>query len=370
MTGDSAASTRHQSAPRSAGLGADDIVAYLDECRERVVEEIRSLVPRNPRYGPVLYDLVLEYPLRHAKGLRPALCLATCRALGGSLDAALRSAATLELYHNAFLIHDDVEDGSELRRGHPTLHRAHGVPIAINVGDAMLALALRPLLDNTAVVGLGRALRILEVVSGMARASAEGQALELAWVRDGRWDLSDADYVRMVYRKTSWYTFVAPVLVGGIIAGASKRALRPWRAFAAALGIAFQVQDDVLNLTADPARYGKEIGGDLWEGKRTLALSHFLRTTTPEVREWTEQVLRKPRRGLTPAAAPTKTPDEVTLLLALITSAGSLDHARRTARQWTARASRHLAQATRECPSTVHQDLLWGLLDFVVERDH
>ena len=91
----------------------------------------------------------MEYPLREAKGLRPALCIATCRALGGSLEAVLPSAAVLELYHNAFLIHDDVEDGSERRRGMPTLHRDHGAPIAINVGDAMLGLALSPLLDNT-----------------------------------------------------------------------------------------------------------------------------------------------------------------------------------------------------------------------------
>src|SRR4029077_12675918 len=142
-------------------------------------------------------------------------------------------------------------DGSELRRGYQTLHRAHGVPIAINVGDAMLALALQPLLDNTALIGLGKALRILQVVSRMARASAEGQALELAWIRDGRWLVSDSDYLRMVDRKTSWYTFIAPVLSGGIIAGASREVLGTLRAFAAALGIAFQIRDDILNLTAD-----------------------------------------------------------------------------------------------------------------------
>jgi geranylgeranyl diphosphate synthase type II len=353
------------------GLSEAELLTYLEECRALVVEEIRALVPRNPRYGPILYDLVLEYPLRHAKGLRPALCIATCRALGGSLEASLRSAATLELYHNAFLIHDDVEDGSELRRGHPTLHQAHGVPIAVNVGDAMLALALKPLLDNTALIGLGKALRILQIVAHMARASAEGQSLELSWTRERRWLLSDADYVRMVYRKTSWYTFIAPVLIGGVIAGATPERLRAFRGFAAALGVGFQIQDDVLNLTADPARYGKEIAGDLWEGKHTLVLLHLLHMVSSDERAWIESVLSKARPGpAVPSGVAVKDPAEIALLRRLIGKWGSIDHARRSARLWTARARRQLTRAAGPLPASVHRDLLWGLLDFVVERDH
>lgn len=120
--------------------------------------ELEALIParRDLDEHAGLYDLVLDYPLREAKGLRQFLSIVTCRALGGLLDAVLRSAAVLELYHNAFLVHDDVEDGSELRRGASTLHHAHGVPIAVNVGDAMFALSLRPLLENIEIIGLGR----------------------------------------------------------------------------------------------------------------------------------------------------------------------------------------------------------------------
>src|SRR5689334_4096410 len=100
-------------------LTTSEIDAYLADCRELTVRELRTIIPTGGRYGSVLYDLMLEYPLREAKALRPALCIATCRALGGSLEAVLRSAAILELYHNAFLIHDDVEDGSEHRRDRP-----------------------------------------------------------------------------------------------------------------------------------------------------------------------------------------------------------------------------------------------------------
>lgn len=120
-----------------------DFQGYLEDVRTLVLDDIRARLPTGEATSR-LYAMVLEYPLRSAKALRPALCLATCRAIGGSLAVALPSATALELYHNAFLIHDDIEDGSETRRGSPTLHRAHGVPMAVNVGDAMLALALAP----------------------------------------------------------------------------------------------------------------------------------------------------------------------------------------------------------------------------------
>ncbi len=158
-----------------------DLNAYLNDCRTLVTEEIRQIIPADRRYQSILYDLMLDYPLREGKALRPALCIASCRALGGKLESVLRSAAVLELYHNAFLIHDDVEDESLMRRGSPTLQRQHGVPIAVNVGDAMLALTLKPLLENIGVVGLGPALRILEAISHMVQESVHGQAMELDW---------------------------------------------------------------------------------------------------------------------------------------------------------------------------------------------
>src|SRR5262245_5657437 len=280
-----------------AALAEREFGAYLEESRHIVVGEIQRFVPRRGRLSPVLYDLVLDYPLRSAKALRPALCIATCRALGGRLEAVLRSAAVIELYHNAFLVHDDVEDQSEKRRDKPTLSAVHGAPIAVNVGDAMLALSLYPLLENMNTLGLGQALRILQVVARMARESAEGQALELDWVRRVHWQLSDADYIRMILKKTSWYSFVTPMLIGAIVAGIHARRLATLRAFAICVGIGFQIQDDILNVTADEAVYGKEIDGDLWEGKHTLILLHALRRATADERERALAVLAKARPG-------------------------------------------------------------------------
>jgi geranylgeranyl diphosphate synthase type II len=345
-----------------------EIDGYLDDCRTLALDELERIVPAEGRYAPVLYGLMLDYPRRVSKGLRPALCIATCRALGGALETVLSSAAVLELYHNAFLIHDDVEDGSELRRDRPTLHRTHGVPVAVNVGDAMLALALEPLLDNMAAVGLGKALRIMRVVARMARESAEGQALELDWMRRTRWDLTDTDYVRMVYKKTSWYTFIAPILIGAIVTGAPPAALAELRRFAALLGIAFQIQDDVLNLVGEQARYDKEIAGDLWEGKRTLALSQALRTTETAERERMCVVLAKPRPYDAADPALHKTADEVRWLAGMIDRSGGVDYAQRMAGRYARRAGRALGRATWIAPS-IHRDFLAGLVDFVVDRD-
>lgn len=382
------------------------LLEYLDDSRSLVLDELSRFVPESGPYRPILYDLVFDYPLRNAKALRPALCIATCRALGGQLEAVTTSAAVLELYHNAFLVHDDVEDGSERRRGGPTLHRVHGVPVAVNVGDAMLALALAPLLDNMRLLTLGKALRILQEVACMARESAEGQALELEWTRAGTWAVTDRDYRRMVHKKTTHYSFIAPMVIGGIVGDAEPAKLVQLRFFAILLGAAFQIQDDVLNLSGEEGRVGKESDGDLWEGKHTLILHHAIRCSSPPEREHALAILRKPRpderRGadrmlkvgelverlssegkIEPAAAAelsaavslalgttgAKTAEDVEFLKHLIVRHESIVHARGVAARWAGRARSSLDQMRWLRPS-VHRDFLRGLTDFVVERDH
>jgi geranylgeranyl diphosphate synthase, type II len=383
-------------------MSAVSISKYLADCRELAIAEIRRMIPADSALGPVLYDLMLEYPLRGAKGLRPALCLAVCRALGGAEQAALPSAAVIELYHNAFLIHDDIEDGSLLRRDGPTLHSQHGIPIAINVGDAMLALALEPLLENSKVVGLGQALRILQVIGRMARETAEGQAIELNWIRARTWQLSDADYRGMVLKKTGWYSFIAPMKIGAIVAGASGEQLASLEQFAADLSVAFQIRDDVLNLEVDNPGYGKEWSGDLWEGKHTLLLLHALRSVTPNERAQIEQILRKrrPRSNGNPVDTallshleatgdltrkgrarleaaleegngdlrPFKTSSDVELLHARIRETGGSDYAQTVGKSYALRARAALDRARPWLPKSVHSELLYALVDFTIER--
>ena len=366
------------------------------------LEEIRRLLPDSGPLFDALYRLVLDYPLRGGKGLRPALAVASCRALGGTLDQVRRSAAVLELYHNAFLVHDDIEDESEARRGEQTLHQQHGVPIAINVGDAMLGLSLEPLLENVEFLGLGPALGVLRAVARMTRESVEGQAIELDWIRRGEWQLDDEAYVSMVIKKTGWYSFMTPIHLGCVAAGARPPLRDEMVELGRLLAVAFQIQDDVLNLEQSATRYGKEYAGDLWEGKRTLILLHALREARPADRRRMLEALHKPRPSQREAgqlrrleavvdgsssldgesrqalkkelnsswSADWKTGRDVQILLDEIERSGSLDYARGVAAEWSARASRHFERlcADRLAPS-MHRDLLGSLVDYVHRRE-
>ena len=337
---------------------AHPLEAYLHDARSLVLQELTQQLPPDTVWTGRLYERMLDYPMRAAKALRPALCIASCRALGGALGSVLPTAASLELFHNAFLIHDDVEDGSELRRGAPTLSRDLGVPIAVNVGDGMLAMALRPLLGNARVLGVQRGLMLMERVVEMAQRSAEGQALELEWIRTGSWAVSERDYLRMVYLKTAFYSFITPVRCGAIAANQAAKELGLSR-FAALLGIAFQIQDDVLNLQSRP-KYGKEEAGDLWEGKRTLILLHALRHMSEATRARAVAVLNLSREQ--------KREEDISFLREQIQSHRSLEYARDIALQHAARARRLLRKEFGE-GEDVHRLFLTDLVNYVVGRD-
>jgi geranylgeranyl diphosphate synthase type II len=313
------------------------VARILTQARDDVRAELERVFAerRETGYGP-LYDLLADYPFREGKGLRPAICFAACRAAGGRTEQALLSSTALELFHNAFLLHDDVEDGSQFRRGQVTLFEQHGVPVAVNVGDATNVLAMGMLLSNTEILGVRKALMVFREAERMARESVEGQAIELGWISRGDFDLTDRDYVRMAYKKTCWYTVIAPLRIG-VICGTNGGPRAPLTDELDSLielghmaGIAFQIHDDLLNLEADETLYGKEIAGDLWEGKRTVMLLHFVRTASPAARDRTLKLLATPRAQ--------KSADEVTWLLQAMRDAGSLQHGRELARQYSERA--------------------------------
>lgn len=344
---------------------------YLDECRGLVLDEFNWIVPKDDTHTGGLYELMLDYPLRYGKALRPALSIAVCRACGGSLSAVLPTAAVLELYHNAFLIHDDVEDGSEKRRHEATLNRLHGAPTAVNVGDGMLALAIRPLLDNIELIGLGKALKILRVVSRMARETAEGQMMELGWIRSVNWSQSDADYIRLVYKKTAWYSFIAPVLVGAITAGLPAAVIDALGRMAIPLGVAFQIQDDILNLDAEPEGYGKDLHGDLWEGKHTLILIHALRSATNAERAHALEILGKPQPSKVDADSVNgmcRSEEDVGALLDMVRRYRSIRYAWDIARSRALRFQCALKRVTAGWAPSLHRDFLLDLAEFTIRR--
>lgn len=323
---------------------------------------MQTLLRTVPKKAPekYLWDLVPSYPRRGGKGFRPGLCIATCRALGGSTQAVLLTAVALELFHNAFLVHDDVEDGSEYRRGLPTMHSEHGVGIAVNVGDAMNVLGMRPLMDNLAVLGPELTWRVFQEIEHMVRESVEGQAIELGWVRDNTCDLTEADYLRMTLKKTCWYTCIHPCRLGALIATPDTH-LDRFDRFGYFMGAAFQIQDDILNLVGDHKKYGKEIGGDIWEGKRTMMLIHALNQSTAMEKERLARFLATPRAQ--------RSAQDVRKVYRLMAKYGSIEFARSAARQLAGAAIFEFHKAYGALPDSEDKRFLQQIVMYMIERD-
>jgi geranylgeranyl pyrophosphate synthase/uncharacterized protein with NAD-binding domain and iron-sulfur cluster len=341
--------------------GPTDFLERLGWYREMLDGTLAASVPTlEPQRH--LYALVKDFLDRAGKGLRPALCIATTRALGGRADDALLSAAGIEMLHNAFLVHDDIEDGSESRRGVATMHRRAGVPIAVNTGDAMNALAMRLFRRNVEVLGLAVALRILDEVDHMLVECLEGQAVELGWVRDNDLTVQPEDYLRLVLKKTAWYSFIHPMRIGALVANGEDRKLDRFDRFGFLLGAAFQITDDVLNLTGDIARYGKEINGDLLEGKRTIVLAHALGKVNATDRAWIGNFLSRPReRRLT---------REVLQLRQILASTGSIEWAQQSAVAFAEAAKREFEEKVFVgVPASPDLEWLRKSVDFIVQRN-
>jgi geranylgeranyl pyrophosphate synthase/uncharacterized protein with NAD-binding domain and iron-sulfur cluster len=339
--------------------GPADFLDRLAWYRDRSVDILTQVVPlKEPsRY---LYDLVRDFVGQPSKGLRPALCLATSRAYGGSAEAALPSAAGLELLHNAFLVHDDIEDASLSRRGQTTLHRRVGIPLAVNAGDAMTALSMRLFRHNLTQLRPEVALRIIDEVDHLLLEALEGQAMELGWIRDNDCTVSTDDYLRMVLKKTAWYSFIHPMRIGALVAGADDD-LDRFNRFGFLLGAAFQIQDDILNLVGNASRYGKEIGGDLWEGKRTLMLTHAFAHAASSERSRLEDFLsRPPERRL---------PRELLGIYDLLYNRGSIEWARGAASALIGAAQREMPTAFAGARDGPDLDFVRSLVGYLVERD-
>ena len=320
-------------------------------------ELVKYLPDREPkRY---LYDILADYPQRSGKMMRPSLCIATARAFGASLEDALATAVSIELFHNALLIHDDIEDESDERRGKPTLHKLHGIPLAINAGDTLSLLSLRPLVSNMDTMGLRLSKRILDEAMHMALETAEGQALELGWRHENSVDLDDEDYLVMVLKKTCWLATIFPLRVGAIIGSRDTANLENLMRFGFFLGAAFQIQDDLLNLVGDE-RYGKELNGDIQEGKRTLMLLHLIKHATDEQREQLHQLLGSPREERTAA--------QIQWVRALMDKYGCIDYAREIAHGLAGAAMHEYTMAFADLPPSRDKDFIEGLVTWVFER--
>lgn len=311
-----------------------------------------SLPAREP-WRP-LYELLPSFVSRPAKSLRPVLCLATCGAFGGSIEEALPVAVAFELIHNAFLVHDDIEDDSDTRRGGPSLHVEHGVPLALNAGDALSTLAMDSVVVGAQALGGRLGLAVVAEFERLVLETVEGQAIELGWERDGATELGIEDYLGMIMKKTSWYTAIQPVRIGALIG--SRGGVDPdfGIRFGYHLGAMFQIANDLAGLLGDDRGDDAPAGADLVEGKRTLMVIHALSRLDGADRDRAAKFLRLERWQ--------RSPDEVAWLLERMHRTGSVAFGRRCLRSMADAAYAEAVEAFAPLPPSDDRDLLLGVV--------
>jgi geranylgeranyl diphosphate synthase type II len=271
-----------------------DFTAYLEGTRRRVEDALdASLEPERPESlrGAMRYSL-----LAGGKRLRPILCLAACEMAGGDPALAMPTAVALEMIHTMSLIHDDLPamDNDDLRRGRPTNHKVYGEANAILAGDALLTRAFEMVALRSPGVPADR---LLSVVGELALASGApglvgGQVVDLE--SEGRQvDLETLEYIHL--HKTG-ALLRACVLCGALIAGASEEVLRALRTYARGIGLAFQIIDDILDVTASSDVLGKTAGKDLAADKTTYPKLLGLE----ESRRRAEALVQEARQALEP----------------------------------------------------------------------
>lgn len=297
-----------------------------------------------------LYGPLATYSSNSGKRHRPLICQLACQAVGGDPALAQRSAAAVEHFHTAALIHDDIEDGALTRRGEPAMHIVQGEGIAINAGDLALSLVTGSVVDDE-LLDPALKIRILKELVDMTTRTIEGQALDIGWARDGRFDLTVDDYLTMAKHKTAHYSGAVPLAIGAIIGGADEETIAILREFGMATGLAFQIQDDLINLTGSDK--SKDFRIDITEGKRTLMALHAL-THSPQARRLLEILEKR-----------TSDPALLEEAVQIMRDAGSLDYASSYAGKLVEDAKVELERALD--PSKA-KDLLLSMADFFISR--
>lgn len=231
-------------------------------------------------YGMIHYHMgwtnanLQAQKLHTGKRLRPIFCLLACDEIGGNTADALPAAAAIEILHNFSLVHDDIEDGDETRRHRTTVWKLWGVPLAINAGDAMLCLSFAAVSRlRRRGVPAARVLHALDTFAATCLEITEGQHLDMQF--EQRSDVQPADYFRMIEGKTAALLGCSTAM-GALVGSGTETQVDAMRRFGQSIGLAFQIQDDLLGIWGDPNVTGKAVGNDVLRQKKSLPLLHAL----------------------------------------------------------------------------------------------
>lgn len=280
------------------------------------------------------------------KRLRPILLLLSSHIAGQPGPSAIRMAAVMEMIHTATLVHDDVIDIAQTRRGKPSTNVVWGNHTSVLAGDWLYMQAFQVALRE-------RSFHILDMLIGLTQLMVEGELLQLE--RIGKIGVTEADYMELVDRKTA-SLFSACAKLGVVVGGGDERVESKLGEFAWNLGIAFQLTDDILDFTSREKILGKPVGSDLREGKVTLPLIYALERATPQERQQIETVLRDASYDSVPFRT----------VLGLLEKCRGIDRARMRAQSFSEKARAIMS----EFPESPYQRALLAVTDLVTDRDH
>jgi geranylgeranyl diphosphate synthase type I len=225
------------------------------------------------------------------KRLRPYMTVKTCELFGGTAEQAIPFASAMEILHNFTLIHDDVMDHDELRRGNPTVHKKYGTPLAILAGDLLYTKVYQIFVNHIPEKLCNEdVVKIIQRITDSTILLCEGQALDILYPKST--DIDEKDYLLMVGGKTG-ALFSASAEVGAIVGRAREEERLAISKFAWDAGVAFQIVDDILGITSTEEKLGKPVGSDIIEGKKTLIIIHALKNANHEQKETILKVLGK-----------------------------------------------------------------------------
>lgn len=293
-------------------------------------------------YEPMRYVLASG-----GKRLRATLVLLACDAVGGRSRAAVDAAAAIEILHNFTLVHDDIMDRAALRRGKPTIHRKWDQNTAILTGDEMIAHAYNIILNTRSE----HFTNILQRFTTAFVEVCEGQALDKAF--ESRNDVALSEYLLMIKKKTS-RLISAATEIGALIGGGSERMVKALRVFGERLGMAFQIQDDLLDITGSTRKFGKTIGGDIFEGKKTFLLLTALEASRGNDRKTLMKVVHR-----------SVTREMIPVVREIYDRSGALA----SARSEIGRQTRLAQQALRPIRRSTARDTLMWLSQQLLERN-
>lgn len=320
----------------------------LAEIQSLVAEDVRAvdtLIQRRLHSDVSLINQLSYYIINSGgKRLRPLLVLLSARALGYTGRQHLDASAIIEFIHTATLLHDDVVDASELRRGRDTANTVWGNEASVLVGDFLYSRAFEMMVEI-------RSMRIMEIMARATNVIAEGEVMQLLNSNDA--DTSEESYLEVIHCKTA-KLFEAAAQVGAVLAGSSEREEQAMAAYGMHLGAAFQLIDDVLDYSASSEHIGKNVGDDLAAGKPTLPLIHAMRRGTPGQVALIRRSIQEGGR------------EHIQEVLAAIESTDALAYTARSAQA----EARKAADALAPIPASPCKDALYALAEFSVNRSY